>query len=96
MKRLNKKKLLYIKDELINSMTSNGVKDSISSLLHRLENGRTDAKYVNNRIAYYIRMDYSEIKDFDMLENIYDRKVYYLNNELSDEYEDKIQNTYSW
>ena len=96
MKKLNKKKLLYIKDELINSMTSNGVKDSISSLLHRLESGRTDAKYVNNRIAYYIRMDYSEIKDFDMLENIYDRKVYYLNNELSDEYEDKIQNTYSW
>ena len=41
-------------------------------------------------------MDYSEIKDFDMLEDIYDRKVYYLNNELSDEYEDKIQNTYSW
>ena len=96
MKRLNKKKLLYIKDELINSMTSNGVKDSISYLLQGLEDGVQDAKYVNNRIAYYIRMDYSKIKDFDMLENIYDRKVYYLNNELSDEYEDKIQNTYSW
>ena len=94
--KMNRDKLMFLKSEIMNSMTNNGAKKSTEVVFQHLEDGSVTAKYAERRIVYYIRMGYSKIKSWDKVKELYGVKKYYADNkdEYGDIYENKILDTF--
>ena len=92
---ITKKQLLYIRDDVIDSINNVGAKDRLTEVFRALEMGRVRAKYVVNRLEYYGRMGYTDINTKKKIMDLYSQKMYFENNkdEYGDLNENKICNT---
>ena len=92
---ISKKQLLYIRDDIINSIDNSGCKQRLTDLFRSLEMGRVRAKYVVNRLEYYGRMGYTSINTKKKIMDLYNQKMYFEKNkdEYGDLDENKICNT---
>nr|MDB4346160.1 hypothetical protein [bacterium] len=94
--KISRNQLIFLKSEIISSMTNNGAKKSIEVVFQHLEDGSVTAKHAERRIVYYIRMGYSKIKSWNTIKELYGVKKYYTDNkdEYGDIYENKILDTF--
>ena len=92
---ISKKQLLYIRDDIINSIDNVGGKQRLTEIFRSLEMGRVRAKYVVHRLEYYGRMGYTDINTKKKMIDLYNQKMYFEKNkdEYGDLDENKICNT---
>ena len=88
---MKKKELLYIENEVIDSMINSGAKARMKRMYAKMKinTRKTTSTMVTNTIWYYIRLGYSTMKSRNDLDNLYGSKLYYERNR-SDTNENEI------
>ena len=93
---ISKTQLLYIEDEVINSIDNTGAKERMMQLFNSLKHSTLiRTRYVVNRLEYYGRMGYTDINTKEKIKELYNQKMYFEKNkdEYGDLNENKIYNT---
>ena len=75
--KYNEKAWLSIEDEIVDSMTNAGAKDSIRTWYWRNRKEHIQLAELRHGILRLIKQGYSALKDMDDIQNLYDRKEYY-------------------
>ena len=93
--KYNEKAWLSIENEIVDSMTNAGAKDSIRTWYWRYRKEHIQLAELRHGILRLIKQGYSVLNDMDDIQNLYDRKEYYRINkeEYGDYYENEIYNT---